>query len=72
MKDQLFGMTVRDIRTGLVGRIVGIVEWESQPQRTLIVQPKANADGSVPASQYVPETTIEVLPEPIGDMIFKQ
>ena len=72
MSDKMFGMTVRDVRTGLVGRVTGIVEWESQPQRTLIVQPKANEDGSVPQSQYVPESMVEVMPEPIGNMIFKQ
>lgn len=61
---QLLGMTVRDTRTGLVGRVVGVVTWEDPNPPTLVVQPAARPDQTLPPTAYVPEATIRVVGRP--------
>ena len=62
MKRQLIGQMVRDSRSGLVGKVIGIVTWDRNPT-SLIVQPQVLADQTVPPSIYVPEAVAEVIPQ---------
>ena len=59
----LLGHTVRDSRTGLVGRVIGVVTWEAQPP-SLIVQPAATTGQTLPPTAYVPEASVSVLGKP--------
>jgi hypothetical protein len=69
MNKDLLGETVRDIRTGLVGRVVGVVEWEGDLPPTLVVQPPARPDHTVPPTAYVPTGSAEVVPQAPADWI---
>jgi hypothetical protein len=59
------GTMVRDTRSGLVGRVVGRVEWINGVTTSLIVQPPAQPDGTLPPNTYVPEPSAEIIPQAI-------
>lgn len=61
---QLLGMTVRDRRTGLTGRVVGVVTWEEPGEPSLVVQPAARPDQTLPPTAYVPEATASIVGRP--------
>jgi hypothetical protein len=63
MTRELLGQTVRDIRTGLVGRVVGIVEWEGDLPSSVIIQPPVREDQTVPPTAYAPSGAVEPVPQ---------
>lgn len=63
MSDDFLGRTVRDRRSGVVGRAIARVDWEDAPP-SLIVQPPVRKDHTVPPTVYVAQAAAEVVPEP--------
>ncbi|MBA3875590.1 MAG: hypothetical protein C0498_01415 [Anaerolinea sp.] len=59
----LLGRLVRDRRSGLVGRVVGIVTWVTDSP-SVIVQPPVRDDRTVPPTVYVSQGSAEIIPEP--------
>jgi hypothetical protein len=57
------GLFVRDQNSGVVGKVIGEVEWITGP-RSLVVQPQVGADQRVPPTAYVAEPNAEVIPAP--------
>lgn len=57
------GAYVRDSRSGVSGRVIGIVVWDTGPT-SLVVQPPARPDSTVPPTVYVGELTAEMTAPP--------
>lgn len=62
MKRDLMGQTVRDPRSGLTGKVVGVVTW-LEGVTSLVVQPPVREDRTAPPTTYVPEPLAEVIPQ---------
>jgi hypothetical protein len=59
-----FGATVRDRRSGLTGRVIGVVIWDQAPT-SLVVQPPVRPDSTVPPTAYISEPHAELIaPQP--------
>jgi len=67
MKDELLGQAVRDRRTGLVGTVVGVVEWIDQVP-SVIIQPPARPDRTVPPTAYAPRGSVDPIPEALPEL----
>ena len=64
MKRNLMGQMVRDSRSGLVGKVIGVVTWEQDHMpSSLVVQPQVLTDQTIPPSVYVPESMAEIVPQ---------
>ena len=63
MTSEFMGKVVRDRRSGVTGRVVGVVEWLENPIITLVIQPPVRQDMTVPPTVYVQEPSAEVIPQ---------
>jgi len=57
------GQTIRDRRSGVFGKVIGVVRWADPPSTSFIVQPPVRDDRTVPPTVYVPTSAAEEVPQ---------
>lgn len=58
----MLGQTVRDDRSGITGKVIGVVTWIDRAS-SLVVQPPVRDDRTVPPTTYVASTSAVVVPQ---------